>query len=137
MVFTEVFIRQRRSKVFRRGRVRGDREVHHTNLEHNPESTRDGYSSESRRRAVEGHKERGMRSRWAENSRIPTKVQPPECSITQFLKLGNGSLANDLKGKAKRRGQGKIHLLFRSIDSYVSSGTGPPHRPLRRQRHLS
>ena len=47
-------------RILRKGRERGDKEDHHTCLEHNPESTRDRYSpNRSRRRAVvvEDHKE--------------------------------------------------------------------------------
>ena len=39
-------------------RVRGDKEDYHSSLEHNLESIRDRYSSQSTRRTVEGHKEK-------------------------------------------------------------------------------
>ena len=44
-----------RYRVLRKIRVRGDKEDHHSSLEHNTESTGDRYVPERRRRAVEGH----------------------------------------------------------------------------------
>ena len=41
-----------------KGRVRMDKEDHHSSLEHNLEIAGDYYSPESRRRAVEGHKKK-------------------------------------------------------------------------------
>ena len=50
--------RFQQAKVRVPGKVRrwGDKEDHHSSLEHNPESIRTSYSPESRRRAVEDHK---------------------------------------------------------------------------------